>query len=338
MAGSTSFWNTAKRWVRSLVRPASPDEDEASAEPASAPLWLAGDSLTAGEQIGGYRIERVLAEGGTSTLYAALDPLNDTPVAVKTLTLASEETDLAEARRRFLQEAQAACRLQHPDIVTVYGAGESGGVGFIVMELLAGSDLTRYTRPSRLLPEPVVLRIVARVADALAYAHGQGVVHRDVKPANVMVHLPTHQVKVTDFGVAQLADASRTRTGLVLGTPAFMSPEQLAGARLDGRSDLYSLGVMLFQLLTGRLPYEGGSMGELLRRIADEPPLDLRALRPELPQALAEVVALALEKRPEARYGDGRQFADDLRLIETKLERASAPGGHSVTPRMHPSP
>src|SRR5688500_11242454 len=249
MAGSTdSFWRSAQRWARSLsgqqaVSPASLDP--------TAPL-------PAGTPLGGYRIERLIGRGGVGALYLAVDPATEAPVAIKTIALgpdAERHAERGETRERFLREAAAASRLQHPDIVTVHGAGEHHGLGFIVMELVAGSDLSRYTRQARLLPEPVVLRIVARVADALAYAHTAGIVHRDVKPANVMVHLPTHQVKIADFGVARLADSARTRTGVTLGTPAFMSPEQLAGAPGDGRSDLYSLGVMLFQLLTGRLPY-----------------------------------------------------------------------------------
>ena len=333
-----SFWHSARRWARSLTQPEQrafdeddpgvpiPTEDEEDVDddrdtPAQAagPAWSAGGLLPAGTRLGGYRIERPLGQGSMGTLYLAVDAITDAPLAIKVVPLTPDEHAPNEARRRFLQEAQAACRLQHPDIVTVHGAGEERGLGFIVMELLSGSDLFRYTRPARLLPEPVVLRIVSRVADALAYAHSQGVVHRDIKPANVMVHLPTHQVKVTDFGVAQLADASRTRSGFVLGSPAYMAPEQLAGARVDGRSDVYSLGALLFQLLTGRLPHEGESMGEVLRRIATDPAPDLRSLRPDLPQALAEAVALALEKRPEARYADARQLADDLRLIEPAL-------------------
>jgi serine/threonine protein kinase len=284
----------------------------------------ASDPLPAGTPLGGYRIERLLGRGAMGALYLAVDPATEAPVAIKTMVLGrdGDASERAETKARFLREAAAASRLQHPDIVTVQGAGEHEGLGFIVMELVAGSDLSRYTRQARLLPEPVVLRIVARVADALAYAHAAGVVHRDVKPANVMVHLPTHQVKVTDFGIARLADCERTRTGLTFGTPAFMAPEQLAGAAADGRSDLYSLGVMLFQLLTGRLPYEAPSMGELLRAIATTAPLDLRVVRPELPAALAEVVATAIEKRPENRYADGRQLASDLRLVETHWEAA----------------
>jgi serine/threonine-protein kinase len=315
-----SFWDSARRWARSLTQPAPLDDgrdDEGASRDARFPPH--SGALVPGTVLGGYRIERPLGQGAAGSLYAALDPVAGTPVALKTIPLDAREGGAVEARRRFLQEAQAACRLDHPDIVTVHGAGEEAGLGFIVMELLAGTDLARYTRPARLLPEPVVLRIVIRVAEALAYAHGQGVIHRDVKPANIMVDLATHQVKVTDFGIARLADAAATRTGFVLGTPVYMAPEQLAGARLDGRSDLYSLGVVLFQLLTGCLPHESDSMGELLRRIAGERAPDLRSLRPELPQALAEVVAMALEKRPETRYADGHQLAADLRLIEPEL-------------------
>jgi eukaryotic-like serine/threonine-protein kinase len=290
------------------------------------------DEWPAGTRLGGYRIERLLAHGASGALYLAVDPQSEQPLALKAIRV-DPGADAGENRERFLREAEAAMRLSHPDIVSVYGAGEHHGVGFIAMELVAGSDLSRYTRQARLLPEPVVLRIVARVADALAYAHTAGIVHRDVKPANVMVHLPTHQVKVTDFGVARLSDSARTRTGVTLGTPAFMSPEQLAGAPADGRSDLYSLGVMLFQLLTGRLPYDAPSMGELLRAIAGSAPLDLRVVRPELPAALAEVVARAIEKQPQSRYADGRQLAADLQEVEAHWESAQ-----DVTRSGGPSP
>jgi serine/threonine protein kinase len=158
------------------------------------------------------------------------------------------------------------------------------------------------------------------VAEALAYAHSQGVVHRDIKPANVMVDLSRDLVKVTDFGIARISDSSRTRTGMVLGTPSFMSPEQMAGLRVDGRSDLYSLGVMLFQLLTGLLPHRSESMATLMHQIANEPAPDVRTLRPELPEMLADVVTLAVEKRPEVRYADGRQMASDLRQIASLMD------------------
>lgn len=266
----------------------------------------------------GFRVEQLVARGTVGAVYAAVEPRDGVVVALKVLPLAAEydANDLAETRARFLQEAKAAASLRHPDIVTVHGGGESQGRMFIVMELLSGCDLTRYTRPARLLPEPVVLHIVVRIAEALAYAHDLGVVHRDVKPANVMVDLPRQQVKLTDFGIARLDDGMRSRSGVMMGTPSFMAPEQLAGGRIDGRADLYALGVLLFQLLTGRLPYEAVSMGQLLMQIARAAPQELRSLRPGLPPALSDLVAALLQKDPAARPGDGRSLAQALRALE----------------------
>ena len=279
-------------------------------------------------RLGRYRIKRSLGRGSMGMVYLAHDAQQGRAVAVKTLALTREfdATDLADVRERFFREADTAARLRHPDIVSVFEAGEERGLAFIAMEYLPGHDLLRYTLPGRLLPVPVVLRTVARVALALAYAHTQGVVHRDVKPANVMVDLDTGSVKVTDFGIARITDARRTRSGMVLGTPSFMSPEQLAGRHADGRSDLYSLGVMLFQLLTGALPHRGESMAELLNQIANEAVPDVRTLRPELPEALADVLTLALDKRPELRYADGRQMAADLRSIADQFDASAGPG------------
>ena len=169
-----------------------------------------------------------------------------------------------------------------------------------------------YCRDGHLLPVPLVVSIVARVAMALGYAHAQNVVHRDIKPANIMYESASDTVKVTDFGIARITDSSRTKTGLVLGTPSFMSPEQIAGRKVDGRSDLYSLGVMLFQMLSGVLPFRGESMAELMYKIANEEAPDIRMIRKDLPDRLAQVVALSLQKRPENRYQDGATMAADL--------------------------
>jgi serine/threonine-protein kinase len=274
--------------------------------------------------LGRYRIDRQLGRGAMGAVYLGHDPKIGRQVAIKTMALVQEfeGADLAEARARFFREAETAGRLQHPDIVTIFDAGEDQDLAYIAMEFLKGHDLQRHTLAADLLPVPQVLRIVARVADALAYAHSQGVVHRDIKPANVMIDLADDSVKVTDFGIARITDSSRTRTGMVLGTPSFMSPEQMAGRRVDGRSDLYSLGVMLFQLLTGRLPHHADSMAKLMYQIANEAAIDVRQLRPELPETLANAVALALEKRPEVRYADGRQLAEDLRTIAAAFDPA----------------
>ena len=271
--------------------------------------------------LGRYRVDGEIGRGSMGTVYLGHDPQIGRAVAIKTMSLARgfARDQLGEARERFFREAETAGRLNHPDIVTVYDAGETGELAWIAMEYVKGEDLLRYTAAGRLLPAPQVLEITARVAEALSSAHAQGVVHRDIKPANVMVARDSGLVKVMDFGVARIDDASRTRTGIVLGTPSYMSPEQMAGRRTDGRSDLYSLGVMLFQLLTGALPHEGSNMAELMRRIVNEPAPDLRSLRPDLPRELADVVALALEKRPEVRYADGVQMAKDLRAVAAAL-------------------
>jgi eukaryotic-like serine/threonine-protein kinase len=277
--------------------------------------------------LGRYRIDSQIGRGSMGAVFLGRDPQIGRQVAIKTLALSREFEGgkLVEARQRFFREAETAGRLQHPDIVTIFDAGEAQDLAYIAMEFIRGHDLQRHTAPGRLLPVPQVLEIVARVAEALSYAHAQGVVHRDIKPANVMVDLDSGLVKVMDFGVARLDDASRTRTGLVLGTPSFMSPEQMAGRHADGRSDLYSLGVMLFQLLSGQLPHQGESMAKLMQQIANEPAPDIRTLRPELPQELADVVALALEKRPEVRYADGLQFAQDLRAVAVAMSAPPPP-------------
>jgi serine/threonine protein kinase len=274
--------------------------------------------------LGRYRIEAQIGRGSMGAVYLGHDPQIGRQVAIKTLALSREFSGdkLVEARERFFREAETAGRLQHPDIVTIFDAGEAQELAYIAMEFIKGHDLQMHATANRLLPLPQALDIVARVADALAHAHSQGVVHRDIKPANVMIDTDAGLVKVMDFGVARITDASRTRTGLVLGTPSYMSPEQMAGRSVDGRSDLYSLGVMLFQLLTGQLPHTGDSMARLMFQIANEPAPDVRSLRPELPEALANVVALAVEKRPEVRYADGRQMAADLRAIGALLAAA----------------
>lgn len=284
--------------------------------------------------LGRYRIERELGHGAMGAVYLGLDPQIGRQVAIKTMAIGREfaGTELIEARARFFREAEMAGRLQHPDIVTIFDAGEEDGLAYIAMEFVRGQDLLPHTVPGRLLPLADVLQTAARVAEALAYAHRQGVVHRDIKPANVMVDAASNTVKVTDFGIARVADAHRTRTGRVLGTPSFMSPEQMAGGQVDGRSDLYSLGVMLFQLVTGALPHASDSMARLMHQIANEPAPDVCSLRPELPEGLARVIAAALEKRPELRPADGAQMGADLRAIRAGL------GAEPAAPPSAPSP
>ena len=291
--------------------------------------------------LGRYQVDKELGKGAMGVVYLGKDPKIGRVVAIKTMALSQEFSgdELVDARERFFREAETAGRLQHQYIVTIFDAGEEHDLAYIAMEFLKGKDLLDHCKEGNLLPAARVLSIGARVAEALAYAHRQNVVHRDIKPANIMYEANSDTVKVTDFGIARITDSSKTKTGLVLGTPSFMSPEQLAGKKVDGRSDLYSLGVMLFQMLTGVLPFRGESMAELMYKIANEEAADLRTVRPELPQNLADLVALALSKRPETRYQDGDQFAADLRLVMAELsgnKPGSATGGAASPPAASP--
>jgi eukaryotic-like serine/threonine-protein kinase len=281
------------------------------------------EPLATGALLAGLRIVRIIGRGAVGTVYLAVDPVTLQPAALKVVRL--DATDGDAQRRLFLQTARTASRLLHADIVAVRDAGTDRSQGWLVMEAVPGGDLERYTRHARLLPEPVVLRVAERIAAALAYAHGQGVVHRDLKPANVLVDWPTDTVKLADFGLARLQDAEQTRTGIVLGSPAYMAPEQLAGAVPTPASDLYALGVVLFQLLAGRLPHDGSSMGELLHQVATETAPDLRALRPALPAALADLVARLLSKRPASRPAGAATVAQALERLRHVLPAPPPP-------------
>jgi serine/threonine protein kinase len=275
-------------------------------------------TLEAGQVIAGYKLLRRLGQGALGIVYLAedvgrLQSLTQT-VALKLMPL-PQGVDVAAHHKAFMRNAMASAALLHPGIVTLYRAGVEGPFGWLAMEAVPGTDLSRYTELRRLLPEPVVLRIGERLAEALAYAHAQGVVHRDLKPANVLVDLPAQIVKLADFGLARMSDSAQTDTGVVLGTPSYMAPEQIAGALPTPQSDFYALGVLLFQLLTGRLPHEGGSMGELLMQLARQPAPDIRSLRPALPERLAAVVAALLAKQPTQRLANGGELAATLRDI-----------------------
>ena len=216
--------------------------------------------------LGRYQIEKELGKGAMGVVYLGKDPKIGRVVAIKTMALSQEfEADeLVEVKERFFREAETAGRLAYPNLVTMYDAGEEHDLAYIAMEFLKGGDLAPYTKPDNLLPLPVVLSIVARVAEALGYAHQNNVVHRDVKPANVMYDAASDTVKVADFGIARITDSSKTKTGMVLGTPSYMSPEQLSGKKVGGLSDMLSLGVTLYQLVCGRLPFVGDSMAQLM--------------------------------------------------------------------------
>lgn len=280
--------------------------------------------------LGRYEIERELGKGAMGIVYLGRDPKINRVVAIKAIPLAEEfeEDDLAEARARFFREAEMAGRLNHPAIVTVYDAGEDNGLAYIAMEYLRGHHLSTHTDAKNLLPPKSVMLLVARVAEALHYAHRQNVVHRDIKPANIMFNPETDELKITDFGIARLTDTSRTKTGIVLGTPSFMSPEQLEGRTLDGRSDQFALGVSLYQLLCGQLPFRADSMPRLMQKIATEAHTPIRTIRPDLPPELEAIIDRALSKSADDRYVTCAELAMALRAVAGPPEKSATQAEH----------
>ena len=288
-------------------------------------------NLAAGEKpkFGRFEVQKELGKGAMGVVYLGKDPKIGREVAIKTMALSQEfeAEELAEVKERFFREAETAGRLSHPNIVTIYDTGEEHDFCYIAMELLKGGDLAPYVKAANLLPPDKVVSIVARAADALGYAHKQNVVHRDIKPANMMYHADTDTLKLTDFGIARLTDSSKTKTGMVLGTPSYMSPEQLAGRKIEGRSDLFSLAVSLYQMLSGKLPFEGESMAQLMYKIANEPPTDILSVNPKVPGGLVAFLDKALAKNPDERYQSGDEFAAALRAAAGGGAAPAAPAG-----------
>ena len=272
--------------------------------------------------LGRYKIEKELGKGAMGVVYYGTDPKIGREVAIKTVALSQEFAgqELQEVKERFFREAESEGRLNHPNIVSIYDAGEEQDMAYIAMEFIRGEDLTAYTEVDHLLPLAKVMDIVARVADALDYAHRQNVVHRDIKPANIMYDFATDTLKVTDFGLARIIDSSKTKTGIIFGTPSYMSPEQLSGKKIDGHSDLFSLGVTLYQLACGKLPFEGDSLAQLMYRIAYDPHPDILSIKADLPPCLVVIVNKSLAKQNEERYADGAEMADALRQCAASLQ------------------
>ena len=276
---------------------------------------ILGDGTVEKPMLGRYQIDKELGKGAMGVVYLGKDPKISRVVAIKTMALSQEfEADeLEDVKARFFREAETAGRLSHPNIVTIYDAGEEHDLAYIAMEFLHGKDLLPYTKPDHLLPLAKVMDIAIKVAEALDYANASQVVHRDIKPANIMYEADTGSVKVTDFGIARITDSSKTKTGLVLGTPSYMSPEQLSGKKVDGRSDLFSLGAMVYQLVTGQLPFQADSMAALMFQIANQPHAGIRTIKPELPECLSTIIDRMLAKEVEQRYQRGAEIAADLR-------------------------
>ncbi len=264
--------------------------------------------------LGRYELTREIGKAPLGALYDARRP-DGGMVEIKTLALATEfePRDQAEVRKRFFREAEAAARLRHPSIRRVLDTGETDGTAWVVLEKTEGQPLSRFATEADLLDIDTVIELIARAADALDYAHRESVVHRDIKPANLIYDVVTDRLKITDFGFAHITDAGRTRTGLVLGTPSFKSPEQLADGEVTPGSDLFSLGVTLYQLLTGKLPFRSESMVGLMQSIISLPHIPPSRVREELDPNLDSILDKALEKDPSARFSDGAQMAVMLR-------------------------
>jgi hypothetical protein len=282
--------------------------------------------------LGRYRILGELGRGAMGTVYRAHDPLIEREVAVKTLHADLPPEVMAEVRERFLREAKSAGRLNHPNIVTIFDVGEHDGVAYMAMELLEGRSLQQMLSESARLPFPTVADIVAQIADALDRAQQLGIVHRDVKPANVVVSASGH-AKLTDFGVAFVPASTMTQTGTMIGSPRYMSPEQVLGLPIDPRSDIFSLGVVLYEMLTGRAPFvraEDSTIFPLINRIAAEPHPPVTRVDPSIPAAFDVILGKALAKKPEDRYQRAGEMANDLRNLRgvepSGVARAQADG------------
>ncbi len=271
--------------------------------------------------LGRYEVIKQLGKGAMGVVYLGQDPRINRTTAIKTFRFLNdfEPDEVEKLKIRFFREAESAGTLSHPNIVTIYDAGEEQDLAYIAMEYLEGDDLSKFVKKKTLMPMRKVIDYVADIADALGYAHDQGVVHRDIKPANIMV-LKSGVVKVTDFGIARITATSQTQTGVVKGTPHYMSPEQISGEKVDGRSDIFSLGVMLFQMLTGSLPFKGDSPAALMHQIMNKPHPDPRKYNPKLPKPIVAIIDKAMEKDRSKRYQKANQMAAHLRTLGQKMD------------------
>ncbi len=295
---------------------------------AAPPAAHPGAALLAGR----YRVGARIGGGASGEVFEGIDLRTGNPVAIKRIPIAAEIPSAVRADwlARLHREADVSRRLDHPDILKILEAGLTPHEAWLAMERVHGTDLARYTLRHRLLPEAVVLDIGARIGAALAHAHARGIVHRDLKPANVLVDLGQSTLKLIDFGVARTDESTVTRTGMTLGTPAYMAPEMLAGAPAGPTTDTYALGVMLYELLSGRRPHQADTLGELLRSTHREPAMPLSRLRPDLPAPVVAAVEQLLAREPGDRPADladwSRQLAALAGVMSRVLSAANGPG------------
>ena len=276
-------------------------------------------------RLGRYEILEELGRGAMGIVYKGRDPKLDRLTAIKTIRFTDDfdEDQAAKIREQFYREAEVVAKLSHPNIVTIYDVGEDLDLSYLAMEYLEGESLEAFARKEQLLPIRKTIDVTAQVCDALAYAHGHGIVHRDIKPANIMI-LKNGLVKVTDFGIARATASSKTRTGVIKGTPYYMSPEQISGMKVDGRSDIFSLGIVFYQLLTGELPFGGENLAAIMYQITTVEPEPPTKYNPKIYKAAVAILNRALEKSLESRYPTAKQMGDHLRLLAQKLDELKA--------------
>jgi len=272
------------------------------------------------ERIGKYYVVHEVGRGSTGTVYLSHDPFYGRDVAIKLYhSTGTDDAESRNARRMFMGEAHMIGKLQHPNIVPIYDAGEEEGRRYVVTEHIHGArTLSAYCRTGSLLPVDQVVQIIYKCTKALHYAHSRGVVHRDIKPSNILL-TQDGDVRIVDFGIALVSDSEISRLEGVAGSPAYMSPEQVQGHELDSRSDLYSLGAVMYEMLCGQRPFRAGALGKLLRQVVQSTPEPLREVRPEIPEDLEAIVLRALQKDPDHRYRNGAEFAADLTRVHQKL-------------------
>jgi len=292
------------------------------------------------ETLGRYQILGELGRGGCGIVYRALDPGIGRAVAIKTILADANSPAGTALRERFRREARSAGNLSHPNIVTIHEFNDSGEIMFIAMELIQGQSLADRMAESGPLPLNLVLAVIGSAADALDYAHANGIVHRDIKPANFML-TASGQVKVTDFGIAKMLDddIGLTNTGMVIGTVQYMSPEQIAAKPASARSDQFSLGVIAYEMLTGQKPFQGNSWPSVMNQIMSVEPPPVKQHRQDLGDEVTFVLRKALAKDPEARYSSCREFADDLAQVVTGVtmqRTAPVPLGEALTRPLPP--
>ena len=286
---------------------------------------VVSDDMEVKPTIGRYEILMELGKGAMGTVYKGRDPKINRLLAIKTIRFSDEfeENQLEEIKDRFFSEAELAGKLSHPGVVAIFDVGEDYDLTYMAMEFLDGEDLEKYCKKGSLLPIRKLLDVVAETAAALEYAHSNGVIHRDIKPANIML-LKNGRIKVTDFGIAKSMSSSKTRSGIILGTPNYMSPEQIMGRQIDARSDIFSLGVVFYQLLTGELPFKGDNLNSLFYHItqARHPPPS--KINPRVIKPCEQIIDKTLAKNPDNRFQRARDLARYLKILANKIDTLRA--------------